>query len=280
METKMIKYMDKKVLTGLALLMLVSIGTVAQSVSVTPSRLYFKEALGAYKSQKIRVTNNGTKAETFQVTFNNFGSSGNKGKTHLVEDENYEHGCSQWLSASPAFFELAPGVTQDVDIMMQVPNVPEANTSRWAVANVKLSKENTGGQDGASNETGMQIMQTFQFLIHIFQTPPTVTYKEANITSFVHKGANDKNQQELVMEVENTGETILDCAPYLDVVSLKTGETTRINSRAFTVLPGGKREIRFQLPSALAKGKYSILGVVDYGSDTDLAGAELELEIN
>jgi len=273
----MFEYMSRAVLVGL--LFCVALGVKAQSVSVTPSRLYYKEALGAYKSQKIRVTNNGSVNETFQITFNNFGSEGNKGKTQIIKDESYEHGCSQWLSASPAFFELAPGVTQDVEIMLQVPNVPEANSARWAVANVKLTKENTGGKDGASNETGMQILQSFQFLIHIFQTPPTVTYREANITSFVHKGVNANNQQELLMEVENTGETILDCAPYLDVVNLKTGDSQRVTSRAFTVLPNGKREITFYLPSALVKGKYSILGVIDYGSDTDLAGAELEIEI-
>ncbi|MBK3519645.1 hypothetical protein [Carboxylicivirga marina] len=44
-------------------------------------------------------------------------------------------------------------------------------------------------------------------------------------------------------------------------------------------MPQGMREVKFHLPSALAKGKYSILGVIDYGSDTDLAGVELELEI-
>jgi len=251
----------------------------AQSVSVTPSRLYFKESLGAYKSQKIRITNNGNKTETFQVTFNNFGSEGNKGKTQIIKDENYTHGCSQWLSAAPSFFELAPGVTQDVEILMQVPNVAEANNSRWAVANVKLSKENTGGGNGSNNETGMQILQTFQFLIHIFQTPPTVTYKEAHITSFVDGGKSTKGEQMLLMEVENSGETILDCVPYLDLVNLKSGEASRVKSKAFTVLPAGRREVRFYLPTALSKGKYSILGVVDYGSDSDLAGAEMEIEL-
>jgi len=251
----------------------------AQSVSVTPSRLYYKEALGAYKSQKIRITNNGAKTETFQVTFNNFGSEGNKGKTQIIKDESYTHGCSQWLSATPSFFELAPGVTQDVDILMQVPNVPEANNARWAVANVKLSKENRGGANGSNNETGMQILQTFQFLIHIFQTPPTVTYKEAHITRFVDGGKSGNNEHMLVMEVENSGETILDCVPYLDLVNLKNGQSSRVKSKAFTVLPSGRREVRFFLPTALPLGKYSILGVVDYGSDSDLAGAEMELDL-
>ncbi|TLX74919.1 hypothetical protein E9993_10990 [Labilibacter sediminis] len=82
------------------------------------------------------------------------------------------------------------------------------------------------------------------------------------------------------MEVENVGETILDCAPYLDVVNLKTGESRRIKRKGFSILPEGKRMIKLSLPSDLPAGKYSILGVVDYGSDTDLAGAELELVIN
>jgi len=29
----------------------------------------------------------------------------------------------------------------------------------------------------------------------------------------------------------------------------------------------------------MTKGKYNILGVLDYGSDSDLAGAELNIEI-
>ncbi|MCU4177356.1 fimbrial biogenesis chaperone [Carboxylicivirga sp. N1Y90] len=259
--------------------LLFPLGLAAQSVSVTPSRLYYKESLGGYKGQKIRVTNNGSTPQTFQVTFNNFASDGNKGKTQLITDTEYEHGCSQWLSASPAFFEIAPGVTQDVEIMMQVPNVPEANNARWAVAAVKLSKEKTGSGGGAENETGMQILQTFQFLIHIFQTPPTVTYKEASIVSFTQNTMASDTLQILSMEVENSGETILDCAPYLDIVNLGTGDSQRVKTKAFTVLPGGKRAIKFHLPTDLPKAKYSILGVIDYGSDSDLAGAELNIEI-
>ena len=271
--------MIKKVFLLLSISLLGALGTKAQSVSVTPSRLYFSEAPGGYKGQKIRVTNNGSKPELFQVTFKNFTSGGKLGKTKMVNDDNFEHGCANWLTASPAFFELAPGVTQDVEIILQVPNVPEANNSRWAVTNVKIARENTGSGDKGSNVTGMQILQTFQFLIHVFQTPPAVTFKEAVINSFAKAGVNAEGQVVLTMEVANTGETILDCAPYLDVVNLGSGETKRIKNKAFTVLPGGQRAIKFYLPKELPKGKYSILGVIDYGSDTDLAGAELNLEL-
>ena len=251
----------------------------AQSVSVSPSRLYFKEAPGGYRGQKIYVTNNGSKPETFQVLFHDFASDGNQGKTTVIKEGEYIHGCSQWLTASPAFFEIAPGQTQEVTMLLQVPNVPEANNSRWAVASVKLSKENTGASDKGSDVTGMQILQTFQFLIHIFQTPPAITFKEANISSFKEITTSADSVRTLSMEIENTGDAILDCAPYLDVVNLNTGLSQRIKKKGFTILPEGKRELKLTLPKELPAGKYNILGIVDYGSDSNLAGAELNIEI-
>jgi len=251
----------------------------AQSVSVSPSRLYFEGDLGDYKSQLIRVTNNGQQTETFLVSFNSFMSEGNKGKTKLVDAENNTHSCAEWLSASPAFFELQAGQTQDVQVLLQVPNTQEANSVRWAVASVKVTKENTGLNEQGSDVVGMQILQTFQFLIHVFQTPPGITHKEAQVDNFKMKSMPGDSLQVMTMDVHNTGPTILNCAPYLDLVNLNTGEMQRIKNKGFTVLPNGIRQIRFILPSELETGKYSVLGVIDYGSDSDLAGAELTVDI-
>ncbi len=266
-------------LSALVLLSAICSQVAAQSVSVSPSRLYFKELPGGYKSQKIRITNNGSKAETFQVTFSDFSSGGNQGKTQVAKQGDNVRGCSQWLSASPGFFELAPGVTQDVDVLIQVPNLAEANNARWAVASVKISKEKSGSSEKGSDVTGMQILQSFQFLIHIFQTPPTVSLKALDVLSFKDLTAVSDSVQVLGMEVENVGETILDCASYIDVVNIQTGASNRYKNKGFTILPEGKRLVKFNIPAELSKGKYSVLGVVDYGSDSDLAGAELMIEV-
>ena len=257
-----------------------STSLLGQSASVTPSRLYFKVAPGAYKSQKIRLTNNGTNTETFKVDFADFSAPGNKGKTEFTPaGETNVRGCSQWLSASPSFVEIKPGETQDIQILLQVPNIPEANNARWAVATVKLTKENTGGMNGGSDEVGMRIVQTFQFTVHIFQTPPSITFKEAVITYFYQDTLAKDSTINLKMEVKNTGEAIVDCAPYLDVVNSSTGKKIKVQNKGFTVLPGGSREIVFKLPKGMEKGTYDILAIVDYGSDTDIAGAELKLKI-
>lgn len=81
------------------------------------------------------------------------------------------------------------------------------------------------------------------------------------------------------MLVENNGETIIDCASYIELTNLNTGFNKRLEVRAFTVLPTGKREVFFYIPEDVPKGSYSILGVLDYGSREAIEAAEIELKI-
>ncbi len=253
---------------------------VSQSVSVSPSRFYFNVSPGNYKSQKLRVSNNGTKPQSFTVSFSNFNSHGNKGKTQIDTNKVTEHGMADWMSASPAFFELQPGESKDVDLLLQVPNTPEGNTVRWAVTSVKLARENTGPTEKGENITGMAIIPTFSFLIHLFQTPPNVTYTEVAVEKFYEDTINSNDSlRYLVMDAHNIGDAIANCAPYLDMVNLKNGEKRKVRSKGFTILPGGYRQVKFTLPNDLSKGEYNILGIIDYGSESDIAGMELNIKV-
>jgi hypothetical protein len=254
--------------------------TNAQNVSVSPSRFYYNVSPGNYKSQKLRVTNNGKKSQTFTVNFANFGSTGNQGKTQIDTNKTSNHGLADWMSASPSFFELQPGETKEVDLLLQLPNTPEANTVRWAVASVKLARENTGPTEKGENVTGMAIIPTFSFLIHLFQTPPNVTYTEVTVEKFYEDTINSNDSiRYLIMDTRNIGDAIANCVPYLDMVNLKNGEKRKVTAKGYTILPGGVRQIKFTIPSDLSKGEYNILGIVDYGSETDIAAMELNIKI-
>ena len=271
-----------KVFFILAAIIMFSYTSKAQSASVSPSRLYFDVSPGNYKSQKLRIMNNGTKTQTFTVNFANFSAPGKHGKTTIDTASGNNHGMANWLTASPSFFELAPGELKEIDILLQIPNTPDANTVRWAVASVKLARENKGTSEKGENVTGMAIIPTFSFVIHLFQTPPNVKYTEVVIDKFYKDSTFVKdslNQARLVMSVSNIGDAIADCASYLDIVSLKTGYKKVIKNRGFTVLPGGERQVSFILPSDIPKGDYNILGVVDYGSETDVAAFELDIKL-
>jgi hypothetical protein len=115
--------------------------------------------------------------------------------------------------------------------------------------------------------------------VHIFQTPPTVTAKNAEIETFTEVTTEKDSTRMMLLRVKNSGEAILDCVSYLEYTNLQSGEEQRQKPIAYTLLPGTARELKFPISSALPDGKYSLLGVVDYGSRENVQAAETEVTI-
>jgi len=248
----------------------------AQNVSIAPSRLYYKVAVGDYKNQTVTITNNSREKESFSVSFGDFEAPGTEGKSKFMDAGESENSCSKWLSASPSFFEIEPGKSQQIQVLMQIPNLPDANKVKWSAMKIKLAKEKGKASLSDPTAVGMGVTETFQFVVHVFQTPPSVTFRNAEITSFREITAPGDSSDVLAMMVRNTGDAILDCASYIEITDLQNGKEERLRPFAYTVLPGGSREIKFHLP-VLPKGTYSVLGVVDYGSKENVQAAELQL---
>ena len=266
---------------NIAILFLTLAGTLVygQSASVSPSRLYFNAETGQTQVRRITVTNNSETPQSFTISFADFSSPGTDGKTELEEPGQNPHSASNWLSASPSLLELAAGESRDVEVILQVPDSPDANRVVWATTLVRLARERTEPPGLGEGDMGFGIMHTFQFVIHVFQTPPSVTFKDARILAFEDKGKDESGKRTLMLHVENIGEAIIDVAAYLELTNLRTGETIRERARAFTTLPGHSRRMNFSLPESLTPGNYSVLGVVDYGDREAVIAAELNITI-
>lgn len=253
--------------------------TYGQSASVSPSRLYFNAEPGQSQVRRITVTNNSDTPQSFTVSFADFSSPGTDGKTELADPGENPNSASRWLNASPSLVELAAGESRDVEIILQLPDSPDADKVIWATTLVKLARERTDAPGLGEDAMGFGIMHTFQFVIHVFQTPPGITFKDARILAFEDAGVDENGKRILMLHVENTGEAIIDVAAYLELTNLRTGETKREKARAFTTLPGHSRKMNFILPENLAPGNYSVLGVADYGDREAVIAAELNITI-
>ncbi len=266
---------------ALALLLIAGLSNSnAQNVSLSPSRLYYKAGPGEVKKQIVHVTNNSATRQSFTITFGDFAAPNADGKTQLMKPGESENSCSSYMSASPSFFDLEPGKTQDIEVVIDLPNLPEANKVKWGTMMLKLAKERSEANVSEKDGVGMGILETFQFIVHIFQTPPAVTLKQAEITSF-KESINEQDQTKtLEIITKNTGESILDCASYVEYTNLQTGNEQRSKPSAFTVLPGGSRLMRFKVPADLTKGKYTATAVVDIGRKDAVQAAEMDIEIN
>ena len=183
------------------------------------------------------------------------------------------------MSATPSFFELEPGKSQDVQVVLDLPNLPEANKVKWGTMILKLAKERNDAGKNSKEGVGMGLLETFQFVVHIFQTPPGVTFRQCEITTFQEITGPADPGRKLMLIARNTGETILDCASYLEFTNLKTGYELRTKPTAFTILPGGGRQVKFSVPTDLPRGQYTVTAVVDIGSKEAVQAAEMDLEV-
>jgi P pilus assembly chaperone PapD len=260
-----------------ALFILTATTAWCQNVSLSPSRLYYKAAPGETKKQVVHVTNNSSKKQSFTVSFGDFAVPGINGKTQMLKPGESEHSCSRYMSASPSFFDLDPGKTQDVQVIIDLPALPEANKVKWGTLMLKLEKERTEASNSEKDGVGMGLLETFQFVVHLFQTPPSVTLKQAEITSFSEKKEASTRTLELI--TKNTGEAIIDCATYLIFNNMQTGFEKQTKPSAFTVLPEGSRLMKFPVPADLPKGKYTVTAVVDIGRKDAVQAAEMDIEI-
>ncbi|KYG71181.1 P pilus assembly chaperone PapD [Roseivirga ehrenbergii] len=268
------KSKNNKLITKLAmacLLMFVVFEGYGQKISTSPTRLNFKVSPGGSGRGRITVSNNSEETQTFQVDFGDFDAT-RAGKSQFLQKGELPRSCAEWLSADPAFFELAPGEQQEVMLALDVPQDSTALMARWAVAYIRIANERQAQQKD-SDGLIVNLNQSYRFGVYVFQTPPSVTFSKGEVIDFTHKG------EELVLRLKNTGETFLKCNSYAEVTNLGNGETRRLESKNFTVLPASNRDVHFQIPKDFPPGRYSVLGVLDYGNRDEVAAAEIEITI-
>ena len=249
----------------------------SQSASVAPTRVFFNNNLGESRTKTVYVINKSTKAQSYQVSFLDFNVDNARGKPTIVEANRYKHSISPWISATPSYFTVEPGGREEIKVTLETPNTPEANSVKWGAMSIKLAKEQVSPLDEQQKQLGMAIVNTFQIIVYMFQNPPTITEKSAEIYDF--KTLAKGNTMMIRLATKNTSPSILDCHTYLEFTNLQTGLNKVTKKKRFTLLPSGAKETDFLLPTGITKGKYSVMGVVDYGSSSEIKAAEIEIEI-
>ncbi len=256
---------------------LLAANVFGQSASVSPTRVYFNNNLGESRTKTVFIVNKSEKPQSYQVSFLDFDVTNKKGKPTLMGANKNSHSISPWISASPSFFTLPAGASKEIKVTLDTPNTPEANSVKWGVMSLKLAKEQNAPLDEQNQQLGMAIVNTFQIIVYMFQSPPSITEKSADIYDFKSEMLNDK--MTIMLATNNTSPSILDCRSYLEFTNLQTGWNHNTSKKRFTLLPGGAKETRFALPTDIPKGKYSVMGVVDYGSSNEIKAAELEIVV-
>ncbi len=248
-------------------------------VAVTPSRLNFNLKPGASKTYEIKVTNDTKQENSFKVTVKDFDMD-NKGRSIFMKPGESKYSLSKWMNVSPTFFKLKPGEFQKIKVTVSVPEGEENNRAAWSVIFVEQAKEREKlDASGSGNSIALGVIPTFAFGVYVYQNPPTVKVNKVEIKNFkLIKDTSSIKKMDIVLT--NSGDGIAQCTAYIELSNLNTGKQQKLSVKRFTILPGYTRNYIFNLPENLEKGKYSAVGVLDFGSKDEIEAAELEFVID
>lgn len=246
-------------------------------LSVSPSTLHFNLSPGKSKSMEVKIKNDTQKKFVFQANFSDF-VMGTNGKPVGQQNGSNRFGLSQWSTISPAYFELAPGETQKIQVTVNIPDGTEYNHAAWTVLMLdEVTKRTPLSPNGTGNTIALGITPSLGFGVYVYQNPPDHALEKIEIENFVF---NDSTQtRKLKLSATNSGEGIGFCTSYVELTNLQTGEQQKLKGQKFTILPGFDRVFFYDLPKDIKPGKYSAVGVIDTNNPEQVTAAELEFNI-
>ncbi|NND76557.1 MAG: DUF916 domain-containing protein [Flavobacteriales bacterium] len=247
-------------------------------VAISPSRLRFNSSPGSTKTANIKINNDTEEAKSFRIKFNDFNMN-EHGKSQFVEPGNGKYGISNWVSVSPSFIEVAAGEKKEITVTLDVPDDEAGKKAAWGIMMIEEAAERKtldyGAEKGESIAFG--IVPTLAFGVFLYQNPPGVTDNSIEIMDFMISQREEKYFVNI--EAENTGTGIAYCRAYVELTNLENGDQEKLLVKSFTIVPELTRVFSFELPEHLKSGKYSAVGVLDYGNEEEIEAAELDFEI-
>jgi hypothetical protein len=254
----------------------------AGGVAVSPSTLRFTAKPGTPQMKTIKVTNDSKRKCRFQISFQDVGMD-KGGKQEVAVNETYRYALSKYLVVSPSYIELNPGEFKVIEVTANIPGGDSTSIAMWTTLVVDEVRERGKMEvPNPNNKTiGLGIYAGIGFGVNVYQNPANVAVNSVEIMQlrFNKAAPQNKNLNNLIMNVKNTGDGIGYCLYYVELTNLVTGKQSKLKVKQFGVLPGYSKEIRFDLPKELAKGKYSGMAVLDFGDKEVLQTAEIEFNL-
>jgi hypothetical protein len=246
----------------------------AQELEVSPGTLSFATNPGSSQTQQITLRNKGKSEQSFIFNLSDWLTDEN-GEVKYFEPGTTPRSCSDWITVSPALVTLQPNEKATVNVTMLVPN--DNIATKWAVLFVQSAVEQTGPK-AIDKEMALGVQLALRIAVTIYQSPASNTLYKATIEGLAEKIGEDKSRT-YNSQVINVGDKVLNCKVYFTVTNLATAEEFTSTPMEFSLLPETNKKVSYTLEKPLAKGKYSVAAILDYGFNNELDGVQLELDV-
>lgn len=252
----------------------------AQSVSISPSRLFLTGNAGQELRQQVTIYNTSEQPVTFTSSLRDW-KRDSIGEKQYFAPNTLSSSNAPWIQVTPNVITVPAKSNSKVTVLMRVPqqlSVSNAVTNSMLFL-TQINEQSTKLKaNGANPRIGVSIK--LEFGIHLYFTPQGASNKEFDFLAFDYKGTqviNNKKIRRIAVKIKNTGNVVTDGYLRFDITNQTTGDEVKVEPRAISMMPGNEQIVYADLPASLT-GKYVLIALLDSGEETSLKVAKKELE--
>ncbi|SDD32763.1 COG1470 family protein [Niabella drilacis] len=246
----------------------------AQSVAITPSRIFFNSPAGQAATERIRVSNTDSGVLILNAALRDWyrDSLGNKiysGPGSLSTSN------ANWIRIDPQQLILQPGETKEVTVSLQVPESAKPVTNSMLFLTQVNERKPVKGIDRSGRK--VDILIRVEIGIQLYNTIPGINKKDLAFIALQDRGLNTDTTRCLAATIQNTGDIATDATLRFELTEKTSGNNIKLPPRVISMLPGASQVVFINFPAQLQQGKYQATVILDGGDGTDLKVAQKEI---
>lgn len=253
----------------LFLIITVASSALAQSISMSPTRLFFTGNPGEKVTQTVTLQNSSDKDYVFNLNYKDWVRDENGNKVYLDAGSSKTSNAA-WMSTLENAVTVPAKSTKEITVTMQIP----ANVSKSAVTNSMLFFTQLPQQaDQAKAKNGIGIITLFEVGLHIFYTPTGNQVKSLDITNIAEVSSDNTADRKVTVSIHNDGNTINDATVEFELTDTDSGKEIKLPAISISMLPGTNQVVQFSLPENIS-GSFLGVAIIKMAGSNDLRVGE------
>lgn len=246
----------------------------SQDFEVAPVLISFDANPGEIQNRILTVRNHSNERQKFVLNLSDY-IINEKGAKQGVEAGSTSRTMADWLTINPAFIELNPNESAEVQLILSVPR--NGFSTRWGMIPVEVAKEQSASNVDKQLATGVLLIPRIVVLLQ--QSPRSNLNYKGTVSGLTEvTGAGDEFRS-FEATLINQGDKVLDAKVFIAIANMETMEEEQMKPTNVTIYPDQSRTVKLTLNKKLQPGKYAIAYLMDYGHRSSIEGSQMLLEV-
>lgn len=241
---------------------------LAQSISMSPTRLFFTGNPGEKVTKTVTLQNSSEKDYVFNLNYKDWVREEDGNKVYL-EAGSSKTSNAAWVSTLENSVTVPARSTKEIVVTMQIP----VNASKSVTNSMLFFTQLPQQADQARIQNGIGIITLFEVGLHIFYTPPGNQTKSLDITNISEVNNENAANKKIAVSIHNDGNTINDATVEFELTNTESGKEIKLPAISISMLPNTDQTVQFSLPENIS-GNFLGVAIIKMAGSNDLRVGE------